>query len=77
MDTVICAAELAAAAGVPVILDPAPAPAGPLDAALLGRVTYLTPNETEAERLTGIAVDDEASAPRPPRSCWPAARDPP
>jgi ribokinase len=25
-------------------------------------VTYLTPNESEAQRLTGIAVDDEASA---------------
>jgi ribokinase len=45
-----------------VILDPAPAPAGPLDPGLLKHVTYVKPNETEAERLTGIAVRDEASA---------------
>jgi ribokinase len=47
---------------VAVILDPAPAPAGPLDPGLLKHVTYLKPNETEAERLTGIPVRDEASA---------------
>ena len=62
LETVIFTAELAAAAGVRVILDPAPAPAGPLDAALLGHVSCVKPNETEAERLTGIAVGDEASA---------------
>ncbi len=62
LETVIFTAELAAAAGVRVILDPAPAPAGPLDAALLGRVSCVKPNETEAERLTGIAVGDETSA---------------
>jgi ribokinase len=53
------AVELAARAGVPVILNPAPA--SPLDAAVLRRVTYLTPNETEAEGLTGIAVREEDS----------------
>jgi ribokinase len=60
LDTVRSVVELAAAAGVPVILDPAPA--APLDDALLGQITYLTPNESEAEGLTGLAVDDEASA---------------
>ena len=60
MDTVQFTAQLAADAGVPVILDPAPA--APLDGSLLERVTYLTPNESEAERLTGIPVQDEASA---------------
>ena len=55
-------AELAAEAGVPVILDPAPAPSEPLDGELLRHVTYLTPNESEAERLTGIRVVDEESA---------------
>ena len=40
----------------------APAPDGPLDATLLECVTYLTPNETEAQRLTGIDVSDEDSA---------------
>ena len=60
MDTVCRAAEIAAVAGVPVILDPAPA--APLPEGLLRNVTYLTPNESEAERLTGTAVTDETSA---------------
>jgi len=60
LETVRFTAQLAAEAGVPVVLDPAPA--APLDRSLLERVTYLTPNESEAERLTGIAVDDEATA---------------
>jgi ribokinase len=62
METVAFAARFAAENGVAVILDPAPAPAGPLDPGLLKHVTYLKPNETEAERLTGIPVRDEASA---------------
>lgn len=62
LETVACAAQVAAEAGVPVILDPAPAPAGPLDPAILKHVTCLKPNETEAERLTGIPGRDEASA---------------
>jgi ribokinase len=64
LDTVICTARLAAEAGVPVILDPAPAPGTPLPPSLLQCVTYLKPNETEAECLTGIPVRDEASARR-------------
>jgi ribokinase len=62
METVTRAAQLAAEVDVPVVLDPAPAPDGPLDATLLECVTYLTPNETEAQRLTGIEVSDEDSA---------------
>jgi ribokinase len=54
------AVALAHAAGVPVILNPAPA--RPLDAGLLAQVAILTPNETEAELLTGLAVTDESSA---------------
>lgn len=60
MDTVCAAARIAAEAGVPVILDPAPA--APLPDELLRHVAYLTPNESEAERLTGVVVNDEASA---------------
>jgi ribokinase len=60
--TVMAAAEVAANAGVPVILNPAPA--RPLPNRLLRRVSILTPNETEAERLTGIRVTDDASAAR-------------
>jgi ribokinase len=54
------AADLAARAGVRVILNPAPA--RPLPDRLLRRVSILTPNETEAELLTGIAVDSEDTA---------------
>lgn len=60
LDTVLRAAQIASEAGVPVILNPAPA--APLPEALLRCVAYLTPNETEAERLTGIPVSDEISA---------------
>lgn len=60
--TVLHAARLAHAAGVRVILDPAPAPAEPLPRELLSAVTCIKPNETEAQRLTGLAVEDEHSA---------------
>jgi ribokinase len=62
MDAVCRAAQIAAEAGVPVMLDPAPA--APLPEGLLRNVTYLTPNESEAERLTAIAVTDEVTARR-------------
>ncbi len=62
LNTVAAAAAIAAEVGVPVILDPAPAPQGPLDPALLRNVTCVKPNETEAERLSGVAVRDEESA---------------
>lgn len=58
--TVGAAAALATKAGVPVILNPAPAQK--LPAALLRRVSILTPNETEAECLTGVRVRDQAGA---------------
>ncbi len=61
-ETAIAAAKIAYDAGVPVILDPAPTPEGQLNPELLQRVSYLTPNENEAERLTGIPVTDEESA---------------
>jgi ribokinase len=60
LETVQAAAELAARAGVRVILNPAPA--RPLPDTLLKRVSILTPNESEAELLTGIKVDSEAAA---------------
>lgn len=62
LETVEHAARLAAEAGVPVILDPAPAPDSPLPDSLLRHVAYIKPNENEAERLTGVRVTDEASA---------------
>lgn len=48
------AAEIAATADVPILLNPAPARR--LDAALLRRISILTPNEPEAEALAGISV---------------------
>ena len=60
LETVRHAIAVAHAAGVPVILNPAPA--RPLDSGLLAQVAILTPNETEAELLTGLAVTDESSA---------------
>lgn len=53
-------AQIAAAAGVPVLLDPAPAVA--LPEGLLRNVSYLKPNEHEAETVSGIKVTDEATA---------------
>lgn len=53
LPTVMAAARAANAAGVPVLLDPAPAPPEPLPPALLGAVDVLTPNETETEALLG------------------------
>jgi ribokinase len=58
---VIAAAQAAKQAGVTVILDPAPAPTQ-LPAELYAAVDILTPNQVEAEQLTGIAIQDEASA---------------
>ena len=58
--TVCRAAEIARAAGVAVLLNPAPAQT--LPDALYGLVDYLIPNESEAAALTGIAVADVASA---------------
>jgi ribokinase len=54
------AARLAVKAGVPVILNPAPAQ--PLPDALLKLIAILTPNESEAQLLTGTRVDGPAGA---------------
>jgi ribokinase len=47
-------------AGLTTVLDPAPAQ--PLDEGIWALVDVITPNETEAAILTGIAVTDDASA---------------
>jgi len=60
LETVEFAAGLANNADVPFILDPAPAQK--LSYEFLRMVDVLTPNETEAEILTGIKVTDESSA---------------
>jgi ribokinase len=60
--TVIAAAHTARQSGSRVILNPAPAQV--LPAELLQLVDVITPNETEAEMLTGISVQTEADAQR-------------
>lgn len=60
--TVIAAAQTARQSGTRVILNPAPAQV--LPAELLQLVDVITPNETEAEMLTGISVQTEADAQR-------------
>ncbi len=60
LKTVEAAVKLAVTAGARVILNPAPA--RPLPDDLLQGVYLLTPNESEAEILTGMPVNDEAAA---------------
>ena len=60
LDTVEAAARIGRESGVTVILNPAPA--CPLPDSLLSQVTMLTPNETEASLLSGLAVTDALSA---------------
>ena len=56
----IRALEIAKAAGVITIFNPAPA--APLDDSIYKLCDYVTPNESEASMLTGVAVTDVASA---------------
>lgn len=60
IETVVWAAKTAHEAGVPVILNPAPAQKLPKE--LYGLLDWITPNETEAELLTGVKVVDAESA---------------
>jgi ribokinase len=60
LETVEFAARLANNCGVLFILDPAPAQK--LSPELLKMVDVLTPNETEAQILSGVEVTDENSA---------------
>ncbi|HEY0210937.1 ribokinase [Acerihabitans sp.] len=62
LETVIAAARLARDHQTRVILNPAPARQLPDE--LLALVDIITPNETEAEQLTGVAVDNDAAAAR-------------
>lgn len=60
LNTVELAAQTAKKAGTQVILNPAPAQA--LPESLLQAIDVITPNETEAQALTGIVVETEADA---------------
>ncbi len=60
VETVRAAAQIARDSNVTVILNPAPAQ--PLDDELLRCISILTPNESEAQLLTGIPVDSPQTA---------------
>lgn len=60
METVCFVADIAWQKGKKVILNPAPAHPLPVD--LLRHLYLITPNETEAEMITGVKITDESSA---------------
>ncbi|NMB02307.1 MAG: ribokinase [Firmicutes bacterium] len=60
LETVLAAVRSAHAQGAKVILNPAPAQTLPLD--IYPCLTVITPNESEAQLLTGIEVKDLVSA---------------
>ena len=62
MPAALRALQIARAAGVTTILNPAPA--APLSDEMLALCDYVTPNETEVEALTGVHVESLADAAR-------------
>ncbi len=62
VETVLHAAAKTTALGKRFVLNPAPAQV--LPAELFPHLFLITPNETEATLLTGIALDDDAALPR-------------
>ncbi len=62
MDTLSYTLDFCARAGVPVMLDPAPA--ADLPAAVWNQVAWFTPNETEAAHYVGDGADAESIAKR-------------
>jgi ribokinase len=60
LDAAVRGLEIARAAGVTTILNPAPG--RELSDAVLGLCDWVTPNETEAAALTGLPVDGVAAA---------------
>jgi ribokinase len=70
VETVAYAAKMAAEAGVKVVLNPAPAPAEPLSEELMKNLYLITPNRSEASRITGINIKDMDSAQRAARAIY-------
>ena len=60
LETTLYAIALCAKAGVPVLLDPAPA--APLPEDVFAQVAWFTPNETEAELYIGKSLSTEKAA---------------
>ena len=59
-ETTLYTIQLCAEAGVPVMLDPAPA--APLPDAVFGQIAWFTPNETEAALYVGSGLSAEDAA---------------
>lgn len=57
MEAVAAAVDIAHRQGIPVILNPAPASEIPAD--VLGKIRYITPNQTELHTLTGVDPESE------------------
>ena len=70
VETVAYAARMAAQAGVPVILNPAPAPVEPLSTELMQDLYLITPNRSEASRISGIEVTNMESAQRAAKAIY-------
>jgi ribokinase len=60
IETIEYVAAIAVSKGIKLILNPAPA--AKLNDDLLAKISIITPNQKEAEMLTGIKVNDEPSA---------------
>ena len=63
-DAVFKAVDIAYENGVDIIIDPAPVPSEKFPENFWRKVSIVTPNETEAEGITGIEVKDVESAKR-------------
>lgn len=61
LKTVFHAVDVAYEKGIKVILNPAPI-SGTIPQEVLRKLWLITPNETEAEKLTGIKIDSEGNA---------------
>lgn len=70
IETVAYAAKMASEAGIRVILNPAPAPAEPLSEELMKSLFLITPNASEASRISGITVKDLESAQRATKAIY-------
>ncbi|OOR99960.1 ribokinase [Haemophilus paracuniculus] len=60
LESILAAAKIAKQANTKVVLNPAPARALPDE--LLSQLDMITPNETEAEILTGVKITDDQTA---------------
>lgn len=62
IDAVVRAVERAHRGGMTVVVNPAPADLRLVETGVLAMIDVLTPNETEAELLTGEDIDDPGAA---------------